>query len=202
MYSGVVKHLGSVVERSAGHLKVESKLFEGVDPAAIVGNSYAIAGVCLSVTDCKAGAATFDISSETERRTTLGQLLVGNKVNLEKSLKVGDTLDGHFVMGHVDATASVISITKEKNDTIRFEFSLPKSVRALVAEKGSVAVDGISLTVGEVSPTSFSVYIIPITLQNTTLKDLVAGASVNIEADCLARYVARFHEVRAETLGQ
>lgn len=203
MFSGIVQGTGSVVELvkdgESGRLCVRSSLFAdvaGVDAAAArrplqLGESIAISGVCLTAvswkSDSREGDVLFDLSSETIRRTVLGELRNGSTVNVERSLRFGDPVDGHLMQGHVDSVGSVLARTQEGNTT-RFEISIPAELSALIAVKGSVAVDGVSLTVGERTDTSFSVYLIPHSLAVTTFGSLQAGSKVNLEADLFARY--------------
>ncbi|MFN8389780.1 MAG: riboflavin synthase [Bdellovibrionota bacterium] len=195
MFTGIIQTTGELVERSvssgrsAAHLlRIRSSLFDAPIPAIRIGDSIAVNGVCLTVTEIDSGCARFDIASETERKTTLGLLAPGAKVNLERSLRVGDPLDGHLVQGHVDQTAAVLTLTHEAN-TVRMEIELPQELRGLVVPKGSITVDGVSLTVGECQTDRFSVYLIPHTFRATTFSNLAAGQRVNLEADCIARYL-------------
>lgn len=162
----------------------------------IKGCSIAISGVCLSVIDWTAETFSFEISSETLRRTTLGKLRQGDMVNLEPALRMGDPLDGHLVLGHVDAVSS-IEQRVEEGQTTRLQIATPNELLPLIAEKGSIAVDGVSLTVGEITDSWFSVYLIVITKDETTLGAVPAGQYVNLEVDCIARYVERQLYVRS-----
>lgn len=159
-----------------------------VEPA--IGASVAVNGVCLTVTALAGHVAGFDAVAETVSRSTLGALRVGARVNLEPALRVGDPLDGHWVLGHVDATGEVLGVTPRGESEV-WRFSLPSALAPLVAVKGSIAVDGISLTVAEVGAGWFSVSVIPHTRSMTTLADRRVGDAVNLEADVLARYLAR-----------
>ena len=207
MFSGIVSEVGKIVslETSAQHarIRVHASLFaeqasveagsaNSGESSVRVGDSIAHSGVCLTVVeiDPDEGIAHFDICSETLRCTTLGSATEGTEVNLERSLRFGDRLDGHMVQGHVDCIGEVLR-SEDQDSTRRFDFSMPRSFAPLVAPKGAICVDGVSLTVGEVSDTSFSVYVIPHTLRETTIRSLGLGGKVNLEADCVARYVAR-----------
>lgn len=201
MFSGIVKGIGSVVEverhEERYRIAVESPLFRDASLAGrhfAVGDSIAINGVCLTVIEPEAGALQppfrFDISSETLRRTTLGKVAVGTQLNIEPSLRMGDSLDGHLVQGHVDCVTAVTAIAEEGN-TFRVEFALPETLKRLIAPKGSITLDGISLTVGEVGAAHFSVYIVPHTWKATTMHSYVVGDLVNVEADMIARYLER-----------
>lgn len=155
------------------------------------GDSIAVSGVCLTVVAYNQQALQFDLSGETLRRTTLGDRKVGEYVNLERALKLDAGIDGHLVTGHVDAKVSLLSRRPEHNSE-RLEWHLPTEMRPFIAEKGCVALDGISLTVGEVGEESFAAYIIPHTrAQVTTLDQTKVGDKVNLEVDLIARYVHR-----------
>lgn len=153
------------------------------------GDSIAVSGVCLTVAARRGGTLGFHVVPETLRRSTLGRLTVGQRVNLERSLRVGDRISGHFVAGHVDGIG-VVTERRAVGGDVRLTIRLPESVdpRAVVP-KGSLAVDGVSLTVGEVGPTTCTVYLIPETMRRTTLGALRTGDRVNLEVDLLSRYV-------------
>ena len=196
MFAGIVEAVGEVKSRSqnsAGlQLGLSSRLFtDSPDLAPHIGDSICVSGVCLTVVRLKEGTAYFDLASETRRVTTLDSVQVGSRVNLERSLRVGDRIHGHFVTGHVDAVAKVIRREEESGNTVRFEIALPPSLRSFVAPKGAITVNGTSLTVGNVSADAFTVYIVPHTLAETTFGALAVGDSVNLEVDVLARYVVR-----------
>lgn len=180
MFSGIVEGKGKIISTSNRELIVDLPIDN-----IMVGESISIDGVCLTVVG---GSYNFDISSETLRRTTLGYCKVGDNVNYERSLRVGDRIGGHFVTGHVDCVARIRSIIEE-GETIRFTCDNPKSIREFIVSKGSVTVSGVSLTVGEVTQDTFSFYLIPHTRDVTTLGELKIGSLVNLEADILARYV-------------
>ncbi len=166
------------------------------DAAAIpIGASIACSGCCLTAVGVGADWFALDVSAETLARTTLGQWAAGSPVNLERSLRMGDELGGHLVSGHVDGVGAAISAEPE-NASVRWRFSVPKALARFIAEKGSVAVDGVSLTVNDVDADTFAVNIIPHTAAVTTFGALRAGSPVNIEIDMLARYVARLAEFR------
>lgn len=154
-----------------------------------VGASVAVAGVCLTVVDPLADrSALFEVSPETLRRTTLAELRRGSEVNLEPALRLGDALGGHWVQGHVDAVGEVLSI-EELGEHREVAVSLPPDLRASVVEKGSITVDGVSLTVAAIAADRFTVALVPHTLAVTTLGSLAVGRRVNLEVDVLARYV-------------
>ena len=199
MFSGIVQHLGSVREiqhlPEFARLQIESEAFSEaavrLNPIKL-GDSIAISGVCLTVTefDPLSKVAFFDVGSETLRRSTMGNFVSGTVCHIERSLRLGDSLDGHLVFGHVDATTALLE-TQAEGDTQRLRFQLPQPLKHLFAEKGSVSLNGVSLTLGTIEDDSFSVYLIPHTLQKTMFASLHPGDEVNLEVDMLARYVAR-----------
>jgi len=162
-----------------------------------VGDSICIDGVCLTVVELRDGTLSFDLARETVRRSTLGDLKSGDRVNLERSLKLGGRLHGHFVSGHVDG---VITLKSRENDgnCDRLVWDFPSELAPYFATKGSVSISGISLTVGEVSELSFSVYIVPHTADVTTLNRLKPGDRANVEVDMLARYLHQMISDRIE----
>ncbi|MBL8682676.1 MAG: riboflavin synthase [Myxococcales bacterium] len=190
MFTGIITAIGSVgrVERK-GHEAV----FEFVCPyeALVLGESVACDGVCLTVVTTTARGFTAAASAETLSRTTLGQKQSGDRVNLERALRVDDRLGGHIVAGHVDAVGRVRARIDSGGEAERWQFDAPASVLKFIAEKGSIAIDGVSLTVNVVDAEGFEVTLVPFTLGHTTLGDKRAGSPVNLEADVLARYVAR-----------
>lgn len=198
MFTGLIEEVGVVqrVERSpeGGRMTVRAqRVLEGT----VLGDSIAVSGACLTVVDLTREGFTVDCMPETFLRTTLGGAARGTAVNLERSLAMGSRLGGHLVLGHVDAVAEVLSVER-KGRTWEVRFTLPDEVRGCVAPKGSVAIDGISLTVVRVQTGGFEVGIIPHTLSETTLKSVAAGLRVNVEADVLARYVQRALEASRE----
>lgn len=191
MFAGIVEEVASVeslTSLSAGkRLAVLSAL--GHERTAL-GDSISIEGVCLTVVAKRDQVLEFDVSPETLRRSTLGRLSSGSKVNLERSLEIGSRLGGHFVTGHVDAVASLRG-KRSEGESERQEWSVPSDLMSKIASKGSVALAGVSLTVGEVGDDWFSVYLIPHTLSVTTLSSPKVGMQANLEIDLLARYVER-----------
>jgi len=193
MFTGIVTDVGRVrsIERRGD---VRFTIETGFDVADLpVGASVACAGVCLTVVAVLDGAFAVDASAETLSRTTLGGWREGSRVNLERALRVGDELGGHITTGHVDAVGRVVGITPD-GDSLRMEFEVPKPLARFVAEKGSICIDGVSLTVNAVDGPRFGVNIIPHTREHTTLGALRPGDAVNVEIDILARYVARLAE--------
>jgi riboflavin synthase len=196
MFTGLVTDVGTIAEVIPLAAGRRLAIRCGYDAASIaIGASIACAGCCLTSTTVAAlagGGALFtvDASTETLQRTTLGDLRAGTRVNLERSLRVGDELGGHIVTGHVDGIATVLERTEEA-EMARFTFRAPAALMPMIAEKGSVALDGTSLTVNEVDGRDFGVNFIPHTKAVTTWGDVAAGDLVNLEIDTLARYVAR-----------
>jgi riboflavin synthase len=164
------------------------------EPApAVVGASIACSGCCLTAVQLGGDWFAVDASAETLSKTTLGRMRAGSRVNLERSLRLGDELGGHLVSGHVDGVAEALSAAPE-NASVRCRFRLPPGLSRFVAPKGSIAIDGVSLTVNEVDGDVFGVNIIPHTAAVTTFSTLQPGSLVNIEIDTLARYVARLKD--------
>ncbi len=193
MFTGIITDLGAVrVVRGQGAIMLEIKTRFEMSSVSI-GASICCSGVCLTVVDKGPDWFAVSVSQETRDRTTISSWTEGMVVNLERALKVGDEIGGHMVSGHVDDVASIISIAME-NDSRRFEFEAPERLRGFLAKKGSVALDGVSLTVNEVMRSRFCVNVIPHTLSVTTLGSARPGDLVNLEVDLLARYVARLRE--------
>lgn len=198
MFTGIVTDIGTIrnVERR-GDLR--ARIGTAYDPAGIdLGASIACDGCCLTVVDrgadAEGGWFDVDVSAESLSKTALGGWDSGVRVNLERALKVGDELGGHIVSGHVDGTARILSITPE-GASMRYLFEAPKALARFIAPKGSVALQGTSLTVNEVEGATFGVNLIPHTQAVTTWGGMAAGDLVNLEIDTLARYVARLAEV-------
>jgi len=191
MFTGLIECTGSLVSLRRGN---EGALLEIAAPLPseeiTIGDSIAVNGVCLTVTRMGGGRFTFDVSPETVDRSTFSALTPGAPLNLERALRMGSRLDGHLVTGHVDCVARLDSSSQRGNATL-LAFRLPVDQARLVVEKGSVAIDGISLTVNDVQHDRFSVAIIPHTLAKTTLGSLRVGGAVNIETDIIGKYVAR-----------
>ncbi len=189
VFTGLVEATGKLRRREArgpGFVMT----FESPLQDLVIGESIAVNGACLTVVTFDGGTFTTDVSRETVARTTLGSVRIGGVVNLERSLRVGDRIGGHLVGGHVDGLARVTNVDRV-GDAWRVTLEAPPELSPLVAEKGSVALDGISLTVNGVSGTSFEVMLIPHTVAETNLTDLVAGRQLNLEVDVIARYVQR-----------
>jgi riboflavin synthase len=200
MFTGIVTDIGEIqaVTARADNLN-RIDIACGFDAASIaLGASISCSGICLTVVDVKPGGRTVfsvDAAAETLRLTTAGTWRAGTKVNLERSLKMGDELGGHIVSGHVDGFANVTS-RDDMKDQARFVLRAPKALSRFIAPKGSVTLDGVSLTINEVSGDEFSVHIIPHTLAVTTFGALRAGDTLNLEIDVMARYAARLMETK------
>ena len=191
MFTGIVEEVGIIrhLDGRSGYQRTTITACDVLDGVKI-GDSIAIEGACHTVVQFDADTFTVESVSETLKRTTLGECRVGTKVNLERSLKLGDRLDGHMVAGHVDGVGKVKSRT-ESADNVMFEFEVPKDLVPYIAEKGSITVNGVSLTVVSVTDQTFSVTVIPHTLSVTTLAEKQAGDRVNLEVDMIARYLER-----------
>ena len=193
MFTGIITDLGSVRSVSkTGDWRFEFNT--SYETAEIdLGASIACSGCCLTIVDRGPGWFAADVSAETMSKTVCGIWEEGSPVNFERPLKAGDELGGHIVSGHVDGVGAITSIEPE-GDSLRFQFNVPEELSHYIASKGSIAVNGVSLTVNEVSDTVFGVNIIPHTSENTTFGSFQVGTPVNLEIDLLARYVARLLE--------
>jgi riboflavin synthase len=191
MFTGLVEALGTVRELTcdgAGcRLLLDAPQIAG---ELRLGESVAVNGACLTVVACDTRACAFQVGPETLRRTNLGELRVNDRVNLERSLRLSDRLGGHLVQGHVDGVGRVAELVPQ-GEWVTVWFSCPPELTAQMVSKGSVAVDGVSLTLVEVKPDRFSVALIPHTLARTTLGFKGPGAAVNLETDILAKYVQK-----------
>lgn len=196
MFTGIVEERGSVMSIAdlgdAARIAIRGPL---VTSDAAPGDSIAVNGVCLTVVDVADGAFSADVMQETLRRSSLGRLAVDAPVNLERAARVDSRLGGHIVQGHVDGVATVRDITPTDNWTT-VTFALPAELGRYIVEKGSITVDGVSLTVVAVDDASFTVSLIPTTLAHTTLGTCAPGDIVNIEVDVIAKYVERLMEGR------
>jgi riboflavin synthase len=192
MFTGIIEGLGSIVgfdrktsNRSAAKMKISlGKIAKGLK----VGDSVAINGVCLTAVGISKGITEFEMVGETIKKTNLGSLERGDKVNIERSLKVGERLEGHFVLGHVDGVGIISKIEKQSNQ-IQIWIKLTKELSKYIIKKGSITVDGISLTVVDTLKDQFSVSIIPHTMKITNLRYKKVGDKVNIETDILGKYI-------------
>ena len=196
MFTGLVEEIGLCedLQRSAGSARLLIQA-PGISCGVKIGDSISVNGCCLTAISTREGIMAFDLLDETLQRTNLQDLIPGRKVNLERSLLADGRLGGHFVQGHVDATIPVVAILQQGSD-MRIDFKVPPEFAAYVAYKGSVAINGVSLTIAEVTADSFAVWIIPHTASHTNLGDLREGDLVNLECDMLAKYAARIMQMR------
>lgn len=192
MFTGIVKGMGEVaaLERSGGDVRLSVRSDQLPFDDYEVGESIAVNGVCLTAVELRKDGFDTDVSVETLDVTGLGQLVVGSAVNLEPSLSLGDRLGGHLVSGHVDCVGIVTGRAADAR-SIRLSIEIPGEYARYVARKGSVCVDGVSLTINEVSGNSFDLNIIPHTVETTIIGDYSTGTRVNVEVDMLARYIER-----------
>jgi riboflavin synthase len=198
MFTGLIEDVGRVaslvLNKQSAVLTVESSLaLRGIP----LGASIAVNGACLTVVQKGKGTVAFDVSPETLERTSLATVEPGTLLNLERSMRLKDRLGGHLVTGHIDGVGSVHSVEK-KGDFTFFSFRLAQRLGSLLVSKGSVAVDGISLTVNRCSARGFSVAIVPFTMQNTNLRGRRVGDKVNVETDLIGRYVCHFVNQRTK----
>ena len=192
MFTGIVQDVGRVVSREArgGDDRIVIA-FDRLDPSGIqVGDSICVQGCCLTAVELHEHTFAADVSRETLSLTTLGDLMAGSPVNLEPSLKAGDPLGGHLVSGHIDGVGEIVSMSGDARST-RIEVRVPAALSRYIARKGSVAIEGVSLTVNEVQDSTFGINLIPHTQVVTTLGALRVGTRVNVEVDQIARYVER-----------
>ena len=191
MFTGIVEELGRIAHieslPDAAKLKIEGAV---VVSDVKEGDSIAVNGVCLTVVDLGANYFTADVMAETLNRSSLSKVAIGSKVNLERAARLDYRIGGHLVQGHVDAVASVLAIEPNVHWTL-IRFTLPLDLARYLVEKGSITVDGVSLTIVEAGPDYFSVSLIPTTLEHTTLGGLTVGDIVNLEVDVIAKYVER-----------
>lgn len=192
MFTGIIEEKGTLEQVLTGtkscSVKIKAdKIFDDVK----LGDSIAVNGVCLTVTDFKKPYFTADVMPETMRRTNLGGLVRGSRVNLERAMQLNGRFSGHIVSGHIDGTGTVLSMVREDN-AVWVTVGAPRDITKYIVEKGSVALDGISLTVAKAAPESFSVSVIPHTAAETTLLERKNGYKINIECDIIGKYVEQF----------
>ena len=192
MFTGIIQEIGTVVALGQGRITLDAG---SIASSCRLGDSVAVSGVCLTVVDISPPRVTMDVLQETIARTNLGQLKLGDIVNLEPALKVGGDLGGHFVTGHVDGEGKLLSRRRSGRGWI-FRIELPAGLEKYMVEKGSITMEGISLTIAEVVEKIVSVHIIPHTFSNTNLREKQEGALLNIEADLLGKYVVNYLEKR------
>lgn len=188
MFTGIIEELGKVISIGKNQLSVQA---EGILEDVKLGDSIALNGVCLTVTKIEKNSFDADISPETFSVTTLNKLKTGSTVNLERAIPANGRFGGHIVSGHTDGTGKVINLKKDGNFYL-LEIELPKELERYVVKKGSITINGISLTVAELNGNTVKIAVIPHTYENTNLKILSNGDYVNIETDILAKYVEKF----------
>ena len=197
MFTGIIQALGSIQEVHSSDngvvLKINSNNLDISESK--IGESIAVNGVCLTATQVSDNSFTADVSNETINCTTLSDLLIGDSVNVEKSLRINQGIDGHLVSGHVDGIGKVQSINKD-GDSSRIKILVEDDIIKYIAKKGSICINGVSLTVNSVEDNIFDVNIVPHTFSVTTLRDLSVGSNVNLEIDLIARYVERLKNYR------
>ena len=188
MFTGIIEEIGEVRGlMRRGNVSLLTVRCSKVLEDAKAGDSICVNGACLTLVKIERGVVSFEVMNETLNVSSLGSLNPGSRVNLERSLKVGDRLSGHFVSGHIDCVGLIVS-RKVKDGNLCYEITLPEKFMGYIAPKGSVALDGVSLTVVDKRGNSFSVYIIPHTLANTILQSKTPSCKVNVELDILAKY--------------
>jgi riboflavin synthase len=192
MFTGIIQSVGKIVALDAGGGDARVRIACGkLDMSEVnTGDSIAVSGVCLTVVEHSAAGFTADVSGETLSRTTLGRLRTGDAVNLEKALTLSSPLGGHLVSGHVDGVGVVVN-RREVARSVQFRIRAPEALAKYIAEKGSVCVDGVSLTVNAIHGAEFEVNIVPHTLAETTLGTIKEDSEVNLEVDVVARYLER-----------
>ncbi len=195
MFTGLVELKGNLARRSRRGPGYRLAVQAALGPLSL-GESISVSGACLTVVSSDARGFEADVSLETAEKTTLGALAIGAALNLERALKVGDRLGGHLVSGHVDAVAELLRVAPA-GEAQRLSVGFPRELARFIAAKGSITLDGVSLTVNAVSDSVLEVMVIPHTLTVTTLGELRPGAPINLEVDTLARYAVRFLEVSA-----
>jgi len=187
MFTGIIEEIGTVKEASSNRLRIEArKVLEGMN----TGDSIAINGACLTVSSLNESAFSVDVMPETLRRTNLGGLHYGDQVNLERALVAGGRLGGHLVLGHIDDTGEVMTVIPEEDAHI-MRISTPSRLMHYIAIKGSIAVDGVSLTIADLDDSSFTISLLAYTMKHTTLGNRRPGDRVNLETDIIAKYIER-----------
>lgn len=200
MFSGIVERVGTVERAEAGRAGLRVAIRSGFESPLPAGASVSVNGVCLTVEKDQSGVFEAVAVEETLRRTTLGSLRAGARVNLERAVRAGDPLGGHWVQGHTDAVATIRTVESLGGD-VRVGIEMPPELRRFVAEKGSISVDGISLTVAAWEDPVLVVALVPYTLGQTIASEYTAGGRVNVEVDIVARYLERLLDARGESMG-
>ncbi|MEO1942243.1 MAG: riboflavin synthase [Campylobacterales bacterium] len=192
MFTGLIREVGRILSFQREFLKIESRL------TPKIGDSIAVNGACLTAVEVGNGWFKVELSAETRRRIAIENFKMGARVHLEPALKMGETLDGHLVQGHIDGIGVVREIAPAREGGYRLTIEPPKNLLPLLPPKGSVAVDGVSLTIATVGEREFEVAVIPLTFKTTLIGEYRPGRRVNIETDLLARYIAHYLERRGE----
>ncbi len=198
MFTGIIQEIGSIVRIKKSSQSCELCVAAKDIKNSNIGDSIAVNGVCLTITKIEKRDFSADVVNETLQRTNLGLLRAGDRVNIEKPLRVGDQLSGHFVLGHIDNTGTIISAVSESGGILEVETK--DEIMKYIVEKGSIAIDGVSLTVAEVRKKSFKVALIPHTISTTTLDNKKRGNVVNLEVDVLGKHVAKLMEAKSQKL--
>ena len=193
MFTGIIECMGSVEKKVSNGTNISFWISSPLSEALKVDQSLAHDGVCLTVEAIDSGLHCVTAVSETLQKTCLGAWEPGKRINLERAMVLGGRLDGHLVQGHVDATGTCLSVQNQQGSWL-YRFSFPANYAALVIEKGSICINGISLTAFQVGKDSFSVAIIPYTYEHTNIKEVTTGSKVNLEFDMLGKYIARKQE--------
>jgi riboflavin synthase len=196
VFTGLVEKTGQLGRRVPRGSGFRLEIATDIGPL-VLGESVSVNGACLTVVEMSGKGFAADVSVETHEKTTLGSVAVGEAVNLERALAVGDRLGGHLVSGHVDGVASVASVAKD-GEALRVAIDAPQDLLPYIAAKGSVALDGVSLTVNRIQGARFEIMLIPHTVAVTTLRTIAAGRRLNLEVDLVARYVVRYLEARSD----
>ena len=200
MFTGIVEEKGIIEKvlkgtKSCSVTVMADKVFDDIKP----GDSIAVNGVCLTVTEFKKPYFTADVMPETMRRTNLGGLVKGSRVNLERAMQLNGRFGGHIVSGHIDGTGTILTMVREDN-AVWIRVGAPKAITKYIVEKGSVTLDGISLTVADAAPEEFSVSIIPHTAAETTLSERRTGDKINIECDIIGKYIEKMTKRESEVI--
>ena len=201
MFTGIVEETGIVegLKTVTNLATLSVKATTGFTKGIMIGDSVSVSGVCLTVVSLKKGIMAFEVMKESLAKTTLGRLKPPDRVNLERSLKANRRLGGHFVTGHIDDMGTIIKIFRQRN-YVAYQIKFPGALRRYIVPKGSITIDGVSLTVGGVRRNSFIVYLIPYTLKVTTLGRKSVGDPVNLETDILAKYIFQSEGVSPKKL--
>jgi len=193
MFSGIIEEIGKIQKKkfSRGILQLEIQFLKKIEGEIKKGESIAVNGVCLTVEEIsKDKIFTASLSQQTREETNLGNIKVGESVNLERALRLGERIGGHFLSGHIDCRGTLLALTTKGDSTI-LKIKIPEKFRKYVVRRGSIGIEGVSLTVSEIKNKIVSVYLIPYTLENTNLKNKRTGELLNIEVDILAKYVEK-----------